>query len=171
MSEPPITELGAEAAADGRPSSGQALAQTLDEAAARRPKSRNVRALGHLIPFAAGHRADALAAALFLVVASAATLSMTGAVRLLVDKVNTARAVHAGVSTVAPWFWALGGVEVLGGAPDVDNTASQARADVHARVRRARAVSRPRPPGTVDGRLRGGREHVRVSRRVRAAGR
>ena len=112
MSEPPITELGAEAAADGRPSSGQALAQTLDEAAARRPKSRNVRALGHLIPFAAGHRADALAAALFLVVASAATLSMTGAVRLLVDKVNAARAVHAGVATVTPWFWALGGVAI-----------------------------------------------------------
>ena len=112
MSEPPITELGAEAAADGRPSSGQALAQTLDEAAARRPKSRNIRALGHLIPFAAGHRADALAAGLFLVVASAATLSMTGAVRLLVDKVNAARAVHAGVAAVTPWFWALGGVAI-----------------------------------------------------------
>ncbi|WP_394763997.1 ABC transporter transmembrane domain-containing protein [Phenylobacterium sp.] len=112
MSEPPITEFGAEAVADGRPSSGQALAQTLDEAAARRPKSRNFRALGHLIPFAAGHRADAALAALFLMVAAAATLGMTGAVRLLVDKVNAARAVHAGVSSVAPWFWALGGVAI-----------------------------------------------------------
>src|SRR6201996_5027271 len=120
MSEPPNAELGGvelegaggEASAAGRPTAGQALAQSLNEAAARRPKSRNIRALGYLIPFAAGHRSDALAAAVFLVVAAAATLGMTGAVRLLVDRLNVARTAHAAVTTVAPWFWGLGGVAV-----------------------------------------------------------
>src|SRR5579864_2269565 len=105
MSEPPVVELGPDAAADGRPTAGQALAQTLNEAAERRAKSRNIRALTRLIPFAAGHRTDALAASVFLVTAAAATLGMTGAVRLLVDKVNAARGAHLGVVTVAPWFW------------------------------------------------------------------
>ncbi|MFI4965149.1 MAG: ABC transporter transmembrane domain-containing protein [Caulobacterales bacterium] len=112
MSEPPVVELGAEAAAAGRPTAGQALAQTLDEAAARRPKSRNVRALGRLIPFAAGHRTDAGAAGAFLVTAAAASLGLTGAVRLLVDHVTAARAAHASAESVAPWFWALGGIAV-----------------------------------------------------------
>ncbi len=112
MSEPPVIELGAEAAATGRPSAGQALAQNLTEAAERRGKSRNIRALGRLIPFAAGHRSDAGAAGLFLVTASIATLGMTGAIRFLVDQLNVARAAHAPASSVAPWFLGLGGVAV-----------------------------------------------------------
>jgi ATP-binding cassette, subfamily B, bacterial len=112
MSEPPMVELGAEASVAGRPTAGQALAQSIDEAAERRAKSRNIRALGHLIPFAAGHRRDALAAGVFLITAAAATLGMTGAVRLLVDRLNTARTAHAAVTTVAPWFWGLGAVAV-----------------------------------------------------------
>ena len=117
MSEPPVVELGGvelESGAEvaGRPSAGQALAQSIDEAAGRRGKSRNVRALGHLLPYAAGHRTDALAAGVFLITAAIATLSMTGAVRLLVDKLNAARAAHAPASAVAPWFWGLGGVAV-----------------------------------------------------------
>ena len=113
MSEPQVVELGPDAAADGRPTAGQALAQSIDEAAGRRGKSRNIRALGHLIPYAAGHRSDALAAGVFLITASIATLGMTGAVRFLVDELNTARAAHLGVTTVAPWFWGLGAVAVL----------------------------------------------------------
>src|SRR5512143_1364711 len=115
MSESPMAEFGPELgveAAAGRPSTGQALAQTLDEAAERRPKSRDVRALGHLIPFAAGHRLDAAAAGVFLVTAAAASLGLTGAVRLLADHVTQAVADHATAKTVAPWFWALGGVAV-----------------------------------------------------------
>jgi ATP-binding cassette subfamily B protein len=107
-----MSESGVEAVAAGRPTAGQALAQTLDEAADRRPKSRNVRALGHLIPFAAGHRLDAAAAGVFLVTAAASSLALTGAVRLLADHVTQAVAAHAGARTVAPWFWALGGVAV-----------------------------------------------------------
>ncbi|THD68363.1 ABC transporter transmembrane domain-containing protein [Phenylobacterium sp.] len=107
-----MSEPGVEAVAAGRPTAGQALAQTLDEAAERRPKSRDVRALGHLIPFAAGHRLDAAAAGVFLVTAAASSLALTGAVRLLADHVTQAVAAHAAARTVAPWFWALGGVAV-----------------------------------------------------------
>ena len=74
----PVVETAA-----GRPTAGQALAQSLDEAAERRPKSRNIRALGQLIPFAAGHRLDAAAAGVFLISAAAASLALTGALRLL----------------------------------------------------------------------------------------
>ncbi len=108
MSETPMPELGVEAAA-GRPTAGQALAQTLDEAAGRRPKSRNVAALGRLIPFAAGHRLDAAAAGVFLVTAAAASLGLTGAARLVVDHL-TGAAAHPTAPSIAPWFWVLGGV-------------------------------------------------------------
>ena len=104
-----MSESGAEAAAAGRPTAGQALAQTLDEAAERRPKSRNVRALGHLIPYAAGHRLDAAAAGVFLVTAAAASLGLTGAARLVVDHLTSPTA-HATAKSIAPWFWMLGGV-------------------------------------------------------------
>ena len=98
--------------AEGRPTTGQALAQNIAEAAGRRAKSRNVRALGRLIPFAAGHRLDATAAGVFLVTAAIASLGLTGAVRLLVDHLTGAQAAHATARSVAPWFWLLGGVAV-----------------------------------------------------------
>jgi len=104
-----MSEPGGEAVAAGRPTAGQALAQSLDEAAERRPRSRNVRALGRLIPFAAGHRLDALAAGVFLVTAAGASLGLTGAARLLVDHLTRPEA-HASARTVAPWFWLLGAV-------------------------------------------------------------
>jgi ATP-binding cassette, subfamily B, bacterial len=104
-----MSEPGVEAVAAGRPSAGQALAQTLDEAAERRPKSRNVRALGHLIPFAAGHRLDAAAASVFLVTAAAASLALTGAARLVIDHLTGPNA-HPTARAIAPWFWVLGGV-------------------------------------------------------------
>ena len=107
-----MSEAGAETVAAGRPTAGQALAQSLDEAADRRPKSRNVRALGRLIPFAAGHRLDATAAGLFLVTAALASLALTGAVKLLVDHVTSALAAHEKAAVVAPWFWTLGAVAV-----------------------------------------------------------
>jgi len=110
MSETLAPDLGAEAAVAGRPTAGQALAQSLDEAAERRPKSRNVRALGRLIPFAAGHRLDAAAAGVFLVTAAGASLGLTGAVRLLVDHLTGPAAAQATPKTIAPWFWLLGGV-------------------------------------------------------------
>ena len=107
-----MSEPGLDAGAHGRPSEGQALAQNLAEAADRRGKSRNVRALGHLLPFAARHRGDATAAAMFLVVAAGASLALTGAVRLLADHLTSALSAHAAARSVAPWFWLLGGVAV-----------------------------------------------------------
>ena len=56
-------------------------------------------------------------------------------------------------------------------AADAHDDPPQARADVHAGVRRAGAVPRPRPAGAVDRRLRRRRQHVRLPRGVRAAGR
>ena len=78
--------------AGGRPSAGQALARSLDEAAGRRAKSRNVGALRRLGPFIAAHWGDATLSGLFLLVSTSATLGLSGAVRLLIDRthVNTA---------------------------------------------------------------------------------
>jgi ATP-binding cassette subfamily B protein len=113
MSEAPGPEIGAEGAAEGRPTTGEALAQNLAEAAQRRPKSRNIGALRHLIPFAAGHRLDLTGAGVFLVVAAATSLGLTGAARVLADQVAHAVSVHAPARAVAPFFWLLGGVAVL----------------------------------------------------------
>ena len=55
-------------------------------------------------------------------------------------------------------------------AADADDEPAEARADVHAGLRRARAVPRPRPARPVDRRLRHRRVDVRVPRGVRAAG-
>ena len=103
-----MSDSSAGATAAGRPTAGQALAQSLDEAAERRAKSRNVRALGQLIPFAAGHRLDAAAAGVFLIAAAAASLALTGALRLLTDHLND----HATPAGAAPWFRLLGAVAV-----------------------------------------------------------
>ena len=102
-----MSDPGVETAA-GRPTAGQALAQTLDEAAERRPKSRNIRALGQLIPFAAGHRLDAAAAGVFLISAAAASLALTGALRLLTDHLGS----RVSPQSAAPWFQLLGAVAV-----------------------------------------------------------
>ena len=105
-----MTDLEVEPQIDGRPAAGAALAQQISEAAGRRGKSRNVRALSRLIPFIGAHGADAGAAGVFLVAASAASLGLTGAVRLLVDHLTGAQAAHATAHSVEPWFWLLGGV-------------------------------------------------------------
>jgi ATP-binding cassette subfamily B protein len=75
----------ASAAVEGRPSEGQALAQSLAEGAAKRGRSRNVGALRRLAPFLAAHWGRAAAAFGFLLLSSAATLGMSGAIRLVVD--------------------------------------------------------------------------------------
>jgi ATP-binding cassette subfamily B protein len=93
---------------EGRPSAGAALAQDLSEAAARRPKSRDVKALGHLTPFIRLHMGDAIAAGVFLVTATASTLGLSGAVRLLVDHLTGTKA--AAGASVDRWFWLIGAV-------------------------------------------------------------
>ena len=96
-----------QAEAPGRPGAGAELAQTLGEAAARRPRSRNVGALRRLLPYAGRHKGDAAGALVFLLTATAATLGLSGAVRLLVDGLT-----RPGVSAqrVDLWFLLIGGV-------------------------------------------------------------
>ncbi|HKR88059.1 MAG TPA: ABC transporter transmembrane domain-containing protein, partial [Phenylobacterium sp.] len=88
MSEDSALAADVADAAGGRPSAGQALAQTLDEAAGRRAKSRNVGALRRLSPFVAAHWGDATLSALFLLVSTSATLGLSGAVRVLIDRTH-----------------------------------------------------------------------------------
>ncbi|MDF2900907.1 MAG: transporter, HlyB/MsbA family, partial [Phenylobacterium sp.] len=102
-----MSDLAPEAPAPGRPSAGAALAQDLSEAADRRARSRNVKALGRLTPFLAMHKGDAAWAGLFLLTATASTLGLSGAVRLLVDHLTDPQ---ASAASVDPWFWLIGGV-------------------------------------------------------------
>ena len=82
-----MSDAGAgEAPVEGRPGVGAELAQSLTEAAARRPRSRNVRTLGRLWPFVRAHWGFAAAAGFFLLFSTSATLGLTGAVRLIIDK-------------------------------------------------------------------------------------
>ncbi|WP_374656422.1 ABC transporter transmembrane domain-containing protein [Phenylobacterium sp.] len=102
-----MSDLAAEAPVEGRPSAGAALAQDLSDAAGKRGRSRNVGALRALGPYLARHKGDTAWAGLFLVTAAAATLGLSGAVRLLVDHLT-----HPGATaqSVAPRFWLIGGV-------------------------------------------------------------
>jgi ATP-binding cassette subfamily B protein len=105
-----MSEPGPEASTAGRPSTGQSLAQTLAEAAARRGRSRNIGALRRLAPYVAAHWGDAALAGVFLVVSSSATLGISGAVRLLVDHLTRAGATPEGVNR---WFLLLAAVVVV----------------------------------------------------------
>ncbi|MDP3381941.1 MAG: ABC transporter transmembrane domain-containing protein, partial [Phenylobacterium sp.] len=109
MSQPADSPAAADPRPDGRPGLGAELAQNLDEAAARRPRSRNVGALRRLVPFARRRGGDALGALIFLLTATAATLGLSGAVRLLVDALT-----QPGVSSsqVNLWFALIGAVAV-----------------------------------------------------------
>jgi ATP-binding cassette, subfamily B, bacterial len=102
-----MSDLAAEPQAPGRPGAGATLAQDLSEAAGRRGRSRNVKALGRLTPFARQHLGDVAAAGVFLVMAAGSTLAMSGAIRLLVDHLTGKQATAA---SVAPWFWLIAGV-------------------------------------------------------------
>jgi ATP-binding cassette subfamily B protein len=82
MSEmPPDPQLSSD-----RPGEGQTLTATIKEAAARRPKQRDLRPLARLAPFVRAHRFDAIAAFFFLVISTGASLSLTGAARFVVDR-------------------------------------------------------------------------------------
>ena len=74
-----------DAVAEGRPSAGAELAATLSEAAARRPKSRDVKNLVHLVPFISAHWRHSAAAGFFLLFSTGATLSITQALPLVVE--------------------------------------------------------------------------------------
>ncbi len=102
-----ISETAAGTNPKDRPSQGAALSQALDEGAARRGKSRNIRSLGGLAPFVAAHKADAFAALFFLITATASMLGLSASLRVLVDKITGANAAQASAATVDPWFLLL----------------------------------------------------------------
>jgi ATP-binding cassette subfamily B protein len=74
------------AVAAGRPGAGQVLAAEIDAAAAGRPAQRSLKPLASLVPFVGAHVGDAVAAGLFLLVSTAATLGLTLALRLVIDR-------------------------------------------------------------------------------------
>jgi ATP-binding cassette subfamily B protein len=106
-----MSDPSGEATVSGRPSAGQALAQSLVEAADRRARSRNVGVLRRLSPFVAAHWGDAALSALFLLVSTSATLGISGAVRLLADHLTNARG-GAGAAGLDRWFLLLLAVAV-----------------------------------------------------------
>jgi ATP-binding cassette subfamily B protein len=97
-------------AAPGRPGAGAELAQSLDAAAARRPKSRNVISLRRLVPYAQAHWGDAAASAVFLLLSTSATLGLSGAVRLLVDHLTKSDGSKVAPQSVDGWFLLIGAV-------------------------------------------------------------
>ena len=88
MSEPGPESSAPGSQVEGRPTAGQALAQTLADGAAKRGRSRNVGALRRLRPFLAAHWGRALASLVFLLLSTSATLGMSGAIRLVVDNLT-----------------------------------------------------------------------------------
>jgi len=72
--------------AEGRPGAGAALVQSLADAAARRPKQRDIRPLSNLLPFVRRHWRYAAAATVFLLLSTSATLGITVAARFVVDR-------------------------------------------------------------------------------------
>lgn len=70
----------------GRPTAGATLAASYDAAADRRPKAKDLRPLSAILPFIGRHIGEAIAAGAFLIVSTSATLAMTGAARLVVDR-------------------------------------------------------------------------------------
>ena len=70
---------------DGRPAPGAKLAEQIASATARQPKQRDLKPLRRIIPFVARHKAEAVLASVFLLLAAGSTLAITFAARLLVD--------------------------------------------------------------------------------------
>ncbi|HWF77104.1 MAG TPA: ABC transporter transmembrane domain-containing protein [Caulobacteraceae bacterium] len=71
---------------EGRPGAGQVLAAEIEAAAAGRGRRRDLRPLGSLGPLVRAHMADASAAGVSLLLSTGATLALTLALRLLIDR-------------------------------------------------------------------------------------
>ena len=81
-----MTEITANPSeAPGRPGEGAIMASALAEDAAKRPKSRDIKPLTRLLPYVGSHKTDAFMALVFLILATASSLSLTFAVRYVVD--------------------------------------------------------------------------------------
>ena len=96
--------------AAGRPSQGAELKAQFAEAADRRPRQRNLKPLAKLWPFVRAHWRIAAIAGAFLLLATIATLSMTAAAKLAVDR---GLAADGGPHAVDRYFALLAAVAVL----------------------------------------------------------
>jgi ATP-binding cassette subfamily B protein len=76
----------ADAAASGRPTTGVLLTQELNQSAQRRARGRDLRPLGALWPYVRAHIVDAILAVVFLLVSASATIGLSAAVRVVVDR-------------------------------------------------------------------------------------
>jgi ATP-binding cassette subfamily B protein len=76
----------ADAAASGRPTTGVLLTQELAQSAQRRARGRDLRPLGALWPYIRAHIVDAILATLFLLTSASATIGLSAAVRIVVDR-------------------------------------------------------------------------------------
>ncbi|HEY1425398.1 MAG TPA: ABC transporter transmembrane domain-containing protein, partial [Caulobacteraceae bacterium] len=74
------------AGVEGRPGAGQVLAAEIEAATTQRARRRDLRPLSSLGPLIGAHMADAVAAGIALVLSTAATLGLTLALRLLIDR-------------------------------------------------------------------------------------
>jgi ATP-binding cassette subfamily B protein len=75
-----------DAAASGRPTTGVLLTQELAQSAQRRARGRDLRPLGALWPYIRAHIVDAILATLFLLTSASATIGLSAAVRIVVDR-------------------------------------------------------------------------------------
>lgn len=110
-----MSDAAASSDAQGRPGAGAELVQGLAEAARKRDRSRNVRILGRLAPYARRRGLDLALATLFLLLAAGSTLGLSGAVRLLVDHLGKAQGQGsaAAAAGIDRWFLLLGAVALL----------------------------------------------------------
>jgi ATP-binding cassette subfamily B protein len=71
--------------AAGRPNSGAALVQEMNQSAARREKRRDLKPLRGLVPHLRAHWTDAAMAGLFLLISTGSTLALPAAARYVAD--------------------------------------------------------------------------------------
>ncbi|QYF87607.1 ABC transporter transmembrane domain-containing protein [Brevundimonas sp. PAMC22021] len=87
----------------GRPGAGALLMEQMDEAGGKRAKTRNVRPLARLIPYAMRHKGHASLAVLWLLASTAASLGLTAMARGAID-----HGFENGGRDLDVWFLLLG---------------------------------------------------------------
>ncbi|RZI98394.1 MAG: ATP-binding cassette domain-containing protein [Brevundimonas sp.] len=92
----------------GRPGAGAQLSEQIGEAGARRKRSRDVRPLGRLLPYAWNHKGHALMAGLWLILSTGASLGLTAAARGAID-----HGFENGGARLNLWFLMLGAVALF----------------------------------------------------------
>lgn len=92
----------------GRPGAGAQLSEQMSEAGGRRKRSRDVRPLGRLLPYAWRHKGHASLAGIWLILSTVASLSLTAAARGAID-----HGFEDGGARLNLWFLLLGGVALF----------------------------------------------------------